>query len=126
MPETPRRARPSFLTAVGRALGRRCPMCGRAPLFASWLRQVDHCAVCGERYAHIHADDAPPWLTILVVGHIVIPSALAVGWFLDWPTWLGILVWSTVAVGLSVVVLPRAKSVFLTAIWFLRAPGSEA
>jgi uncharacterized protein (DUF983 family) len=32
---------------------------------------------CGEAYGHFRADDAPPWLTILVVGHITIPIILA-------------------------------------------------
>lgn len=126
MPQARRPGRPSFPIAAWRALRRRCPNCGRAPLFASYLRQVDHCAACGEAYGHIRADDAPPWLTILIVGHVVLPLALAMGFLLTWPAWIGVVLWSTVAVGLSAVVLPRAKGFFLAAIWHLRSPGSEA
>ena len=42
----------------------KCPNCGAGALFRSYLKQVDHCAVCGESYGKIHADDGPPWLTI--------------------------------------------------------------
>jgi uncharacterized protein (DUF983 family) len=34
-------------------------------------------------------------------------------------------VWPLLALGLTIVVLPRAKGVLLSAIWALRAPGSE-
>ncbi|MFO1156168.1 MAG: DUF983 domain-containing protein [Rhodospirillales bacterium] len=73
-----RRTRPPFLVAVGRGLSGRCPNCGEGRLFRAYLKQVDACAVCGEPWGHIRADDAPPWLTILIVGHIVVPAAMAV------------------------------------------------
>lgn len=119
------RHRPSFLLAVWRGMRRRCPNCGRAPLLAGYLRQVDHCAACGEPFGHIRADDAPPWLTILVVGHVVVPLAVTVESFVTWPVWVATAVWALTALALSAVVLPRAKGVFLAAIWSLRAPGSE-
>lgn len=118
--------RPPFFSALWRALGRRCPACGKGALFSSYLKQVDRCAVCDEAYGHLRADDAPPWLTILVVGHIVIPTAATVETFVDWPTWLSVSVWVSIALTLTLLVLPRAKAVFLAAIWALRAPGSEA
>ena len=75
---TRRRVRPPFLVAVGRGFSGRCPNCGKSKLFRGYLKQVDACPVCGERWGHIRADDAPPWLTILIVGHIIIPAAMAV------------------------------------------------
>jgi uncharacterized protein (DUF983 family) len=118
--------RPSLLRAVWRGLQRRCPNCGRGPLMATYLRQVDQCAMCGEPYGHIRADDAPPWLTILAVGHVVVPTAIAVESMATWPVWMATIVWATAALALSAAVLPRAKGLFLAAIWSLRAPGSEA
>ncbi len=121
----PRQERPPFLLAVWRGMRGRCPNCGRAPLLAGYLRQVDHCAACGEPFGHIRADDAPPWLTILVVGHIIVPLAATVESVATWPVWVATTVWASAALVLSAVILPRAKGVFLAAIWSLRAPGSE-
>lgn len=36
-------------TALGRGLSRRCPHCGKGPLFSGW-RHIDHCSHCGLVY----------------------------------------------------------------------------
>jgi uncharacterized protein (DUF983 family) len=36
----------------------------------------------------VRADDAPPYFTILIVGHIVIPALLIMQKLYDPPTWL--------------------------------------
>ncbi|MGZ5921862.1 MAG: DUF983 domain-containing protein [Rhizomicrobium sp.] len=111
--------------AIWRGALRRCPRCGRGVLFKSYLKQVDACAACREEYAHIRADDAPPWLTILIVGHIVVPLIFVVNSWFFWPNWLVMLVWPIVTAALALAVLPRAKGIFIAIIWATRAPGSE-
>jgi uncharacterized protein (DUF983 family) len=74
----PEPTRQGSATAIWRALCRRCPRCGRGRLFAGYLRQVDRCAACRERYADIHSDDIAPWLTILVVGLVGTPIVVAI------------------------------------------------
>lgn len=103
----------------------RCPNCGKGKLFRAYLKQVDQCAVCGELYGHIRSDDAAPWLTILIVGHIIVPVALSVESRSLLPNWLSMSLWPLLAVGLALIVLPRAKALFLTVIWSTRSPGSE-
>jgi uncharacterized protein (DUF983 family) len=103
----------------------RCPRCGQGALFKAYLKQVDACAICQEEYAHIRADDAPPWLTILVVGHIIVPLIFVFDSWFSWPNWLVMVVWPTVTVLLALAGLPRAKGVFIALIWATRAPGSE-
>jgi len=56
----------------------RCPNCGRGRLFGRFLKTVPSCATCGEIMDHHRADDAPPYFTMLLVGHITIPVILAV------------------------------------------------
>ena len=119
------RARPELGTAIRRALLGKCPNCGKAKLFASYLKQVEHCAVCREPYGHIRSDDAAPWLTILVVGHIVVPLLLAVETRVSWPDWVSMMLWPALALALVAVVLPRAKALFLSVIWATGAPGSK-
>jgi uncharacterized protein (DUF983 family) len=38
------------LTALRRGLSRRCPHCGRGPLFSGWGRHLDCCSHCGLVY----------------------------------------------------------------------------
>lgn len=122
---TRRRVRPPFLVAVGRGFSGRCPNCGKSKLFRGYLKQVDACPVCGERWGHIRADDAPPWLTILIVGHIIVPLAMAVESEGLLPFWASMALWPLLALALSLLILPRAKGAFIATIWQTRAHGSE-
>ncbi|WP_341198407.1 DUF983 domain-containing protein [Lentibacter algarum] len=51
----------------------KCPKCGSGPLLKSYLKVHSECAVCGEDFTLQRADDGPAYLTILVVGHLMIP-----------------------------------------------------
>lgn len=102
-----------------------CPACGNGKLFAAYLKQVDLCSACHEQFGHVRSDDAAPWLTILVVGHITLPIVLSVERHIHWPFWVSIAVWPVFALGLTLAILPRAKGLLLSAIWATRAPGSE-
>jgi uncharacterized protein (DUF983 family) len=67
---------PSLFGALGRGLMGRCPACGKGRVFGGFLRVVPHCEHCGAPLGLARADDAPPYFTILIVGHIVIPAML--------------------------------------------------
>jgi uncharacterized protein (DUF983 family) len=67
---------PPLLTAVGRGLLNRCPVCGKAHVFNGYLRVVRACANCGTQLGLARADDAPPYFTILIVGHVMVPLML--------------------------------------------------
>ncbi|MFO1112895.1 MAG: DUF983 domain-containing protein [Rhodospirillales bacterium] len=69
-------------------------------------------------------DDAPPWLTILIVGHIAVPAAMAVESEGLLPFWASMTLRPPLALALSLILL-RAKGAFIATIWLLRAPGSE-
>lgn len=124
MPVTASTATPVW-TAIRRGVIGKCPKCGKGALYKAYLKQVDHCAVCGEPYRHIRADDAPPWLTILLVGHIIVPLIFVVDSWALWPVWVAMLVWPAATAVLALAILPRAKGVFLAIIWATRSPGSE-
>lgn len=63
-------------TAIGRGLRGRCPNCGNGHLFAGWLRVVTECSSCAAPLGLARSDDLPPYITILIVGHIVVPLML--------------------------------------------------
>ena len=122
----PYRPRPTLGTAVGRALSGRCPNCGQGRLFASFLKQVQSCPECDEAFGHIRSDDAAPWLTILVVGHVLIPVVLMVEREDVLPYWFSMTFWPLLALAMSLAFLPKAKALFLGVIWSTKAQGSEA
>jgi uncharacterized protein (DUF983 family) len=113
------------LAAMGRGARARCPNCGRSPLFRAYLKQVDACAECQEPFKHIRADDGPAWLTILIVGHIVVGLALSSEIYAPLPVWESMSLFLGLSVVLILWLLPRAKGVFIGAIWAMKAPGSE-
>lgn len=48
--------------ALARGLARRCPHCGRGPLFATWFTLHERCAVCGLRFEQSPGDTWALWL----------------------------------------------------------------
>jgi uncharacterized protein (DUF983 family) len=54
----------------------RCPCCGSGRLFAGYLAIRPRCEACGVPLGRVRADDAPPYFTIFLVGHIVVPLML--------------------------------------------------
>lgn len=117
--------RPDVWQLARRALACRCPNCGRGRLFTGYVTPVSACAVCGEPLGHIRADDGPAWLTILIVGHIVVAAILAVEPYVDWPQWVSSVVWLGLALVLVLIVLRPAKALFIGILWRSGAPGSE-
>ncbi len=79
---------PSLGTALRRGLAGCCPICGKGRLFIGFLRVASQCESCGAPLGLARADDAPPYFTILIVGHIVIPAMLIMQRLYDPPTWL--------------------------------------
>lgn len=115
----------SLAKAVRRGLFGRCPKCGDGKLFRAFLKPVDHCSNCREPLGHIRADDGPAWLTILVVGHLVVPILFMVEQRTTWPEWAAMTFWPALVVMLTLLLLPRSKGAFIAVIWQTKGPGSE-
>jgi uncharacterized protein (DUF983 family) len=111
--------------AARRGLLGLCPSCGKTRLFARYLKQVERCSACGAEFGRIRADDAAPWGTIIVVGHIFMPLIFFVNLDLFMPFWVGVFTWAVLFSGLSLVLLPRSKGLFIALLWATRAPGVD-
>lgn len=111
--------------SIGRGLRRRCPQCGEGRLFSGYLKVNDHCSRCNESYGQIRADDMPPYLTILLVGHLIVPMVLIVYQNYKWSTWVSMLVWPTLTLALTLILLPLIKGGTVAAMWSLRLRGDE-
>ena len=62
--------------SVLRGLSHKCPACGQGPLFGRYLKVQPHCARCDHELALYPADDGPAYLTIILIGHLIIAPLL--------------------------------------------------
>ena len=119
----PRRAR-SLGEAVRRGLAGRCPACGRGPLFRGYLKLNRACKVCGEDLSHARADDAPAYLTMLVVCHLVGAGVLfSDDAFPQLALTTVALFWLTVTMVASLLILPCMKGAVVGQQWALCMHG---
>ncbi|MGB4191988.1 MAG: DUF983 domain-containing protein [Rickettsiales bacterium] len=98
----------------------KCPSCNQGDLFSKYLRQVVNCNSCDEYFGNISADDGPAWLTILIVGHLIAPFIIMFSPNNNWPDWLLVITWSIISIMLILIILPRAKGVFISILWYLK------
>lgn len=96
-------------TAIKRGMLGRCPHCGEGRLFSRYLKVVDQCEACGESYSAHRADDLPPYITIVIVGHIVIPLVLSVQQAFQPPDWVQFAIWGPVTLIMTLLMLPPVK-----------------
>ncbi len=112
--------------AIKRGLRGRCPACGQGSLLHHYLKVVDVCPACGEEMHHHRADDFPAYLTILVVGHVLLGLMFSVDevWP-DLPMTFHYLLWPALVVVMSLCLLPRIKGGLVAYQWALRMHGFE-
>lgn len=116
---------PSVASALFRGVLGQCPHCGKSHLLHHYLKIVDHCRACGEPYGHFRTDDAAPWLTILVVGHLTIPVILLSELNFHLALWIALSVYLPLIILLTLALLPRCKGFILALMWAMKAEGSE-
>ena len=113
----------SWFRAMARGMGGKCPSCGRGALFGGYVRTNDICPECGLKIASHQADDAPPYVTIMIVGHLAIPLVLAAKQLFDPPMWLQFAVWLPVITLAAAACLPAAKGGLIGIQWANRMHG---
>jgi uncharacterized protein (DUF983 family) len=114
------------MQSLARGLRGLCPACGKGQIFSAYLKVNDTCAVCGEELHHHRADDAPPYLTIFVVGHIVAGVMLTTEPYLDHvPLWAHSILWSSIVLILCLWMLPLIKGALIAWQWALKMHGFE-
>ncbi len=106
----------SIPLGIRRGLRRRCPNCGEGRLFTRYLTLRSPCEVCGADNTIYPSDDFPPYLTILVVGHIVVPLFVWSDRY-EPPLWLQATIWLPLAVILCLALLPIMKGATVGLCW---------
>lgn len=99
-----------------RGLRLRCPECGEGRLFGGFLK-VRGCEACGSDNTIYPSDDAPPYLTLMLVGHFVVP-------FVFWADrawmpalWVQMAIWLPLITVATLVMLPYMKGAVVGFAW---------
>ena len=109
--------------AVRRGLLKRCPACGVGSIYRAFLKVVDRCPHCTEELHHHRADDAPPYFTMLIVGHVVVGGVLWLEQAAAPAMWVHAALWLPLTLLLSLLLLPRVKGALVGLQWSLRMHG---
>jgi len=114
-----------YLPIMARGLKHKCPKCGEGWVFRSYLKVVTVCENCGEELGLIRADDFPPYLTMFVVGHIIVPLILLAEKLYEPTTLQHMLIWPPLALALILLLLSPIKGACVATMWYLSIKGDE-
>ena len=112
-------------SVLWRGIQKRCPKCGVGAVLTGYLKPASSCSYCGEDLSHISADDGPAWLTLLIVGHAIVPLMLVFGRENAIPAWFSITSLTLITLVGVYFILPRAKGAFIALIWVTGATGQD-
>ncbi len=98
---------------VGSALAGRCPRCGRGRLFRGFLSVVPRCEACGLDLSGEDSGDGPVAFIVLLVGFLVVGTALLVEVRFGWPIWLHLLVWLPLALLACLLLMRPLKAMMI-------------
>jgi len=113
-------------TSMLRGWSRTCPACGEGALYGKYLKVVHACPVCGEEMHHQRADDAPPYVTMVIVCHVIVGGVLLLEQTYAPPTSVHLALWLPLTVVMSLWLLPRIKGSLVGLQWALRMHGFGA
>lgn len=104
----------------------RCPACGEGKLFRAFVKVADRCPACGEDLHHHRADDFPAYLTIFLVGHLVVPLAMYVEIAYQPSYWFHTAIWAPLVIVLSIGLLQPIKGMIVALQWHMGMHGFAA
>jgi uncharacterized protein (DUF983 family) len=112
-------------TALKRGFRGRCPRCGEGKLFRAFLKVDNNCPACGLDFTPHRADDLPAYLVIVIVGHIVVPTALIIETDYSPPVGLQLAIYLPVTLVASLALLQPVKGAVVGMQWALRMHGFD-
>jgi uncharacterized protein (DUF983 family) len=99
----------SFGKAVGRGLKRHCPQCDAPTLFSGYLKVRPTCTHCGADNGQYRVDDIASYVTVLLVGHVIVAPLLAIPAFWVMPLWASMTVIMLLVALATLAALPFIK-----------------
>ena len=116
----------SVWTGLRRGIARRCPNCGEGRLFRGYLKIRSPCEVCGTDNTIYPSDDFPPYLTIFVVGHVLVPLFMWSDRAFEPPLWVQAAIWLPAALVACLAVLPFMKGATVGLCWAMNLVRPES
>ncbi len=98
---------------VSSGLKGHCPRCGQGKLFDGFIKLKPACSNCELDYGFADSGDGPVVFVILIVGFIVVGSALWMEVNVNPPLWLHFLLWIPLATVLTLVTMRMLKGVLI-------------
>lgn len=120
--QTTEPARPLW-PSIRRGMLGRCPACGSGKLFRSFVKPVDACAACGERMDHHRADDFPPYIVVMIMGHLVLAGYMSTDLILPLNSWQHLAIWVPITILGSVLLMQPVKGGVIGLQWANRMHG---
>lgn len=96
------------------ALGR-CPNCGKGPLYVGFLTLTPRCTHCGYALAAADSGDGPAVFVIMIVGFLVVFSALFTEVAYHPPIWVHLVLWLPLGAILCLGLLRPMKGLMVAA-----------
>ena len=95
--------------SIRRGLSHRCPACGSGALYGRYLKVEPTCQACGYELARHPADDGPAYLTIILIGHLIVAPMLFLPVVWQSPAYYSLPILLSVLVVVALLALPRVK-----------------
>lgn len=111
--------------AMKRGLMGRCPQCGEGRIFGGYLKVNPTCSECGLALAGHRADDMPPYIVIMIVGHIVVGLNLMFEQQAEWPMWLHFAIWPPLTLVSALALIQPVKGALIGYQWALKMHGFD-
>jgi uncharacterized protein (DUF983 family) len=111
--------------AMKRGLMCRCPACGEGRIFERFLKVKPACDNCGERFDGHRADDMPPYITMMIVGHVIVALNLFFERATEWPMAWHMMLWPSLTVGMTLLIMQPIKGALIAYQWALRMHGFD-
>jgi uncharacterized protein (DUF983 family) len=111
--------------AIGRGARNRCPCCGQGRVFAGYLKVVEACESCGAPLGRLRADDAPPYFTIFLTGHLLVPPVLWIEKAWMPPMWVHMALWLPLFTLAAILLLRPVKGATVGLMMKLGITGAE-
>lgn len=120
----PRLALPLTLgRAMLRGMKGQCPRCEQAKLFGKYLKPVAQCPSCQQDWTLHQADDFPPYVSIILTGHLIAPVLILIGGSAALTMGAKVALAMVLAGALMLALLQPAKGAIIALQWWMGMHG---
>jgi len=114
---------PTLARAALRGIKGQCPRCDKDRLFGKYLKPVAQCPSCLQDWTLHQADDFPPYVSIILTGHLIAPALILIGGSAALTMGAKIALAMLLAGALMLALLQPAKGAIIALQWWMGMHG---